>query len=431
MFLVLDIGTSDIKCGCIDSKNNIVARYRRKYPIEENGNFVEIDFELFFRTTNDLIKECLGDKSVKQSKVKALLITSQAQTFAPVDAEFTPLEKGIVWLDERAEEQAAYLAKRLPNFASTAGFFKPISALYVSKLLWLKQMKPEVFNKAMAFPLINEYLVYKLTGKFYSDLVNFGMSGMYDYSRGTLNYDILEILGLTENYFPEVEKTAARGELISKQIRDEWELEYAFPVFLCGNDQGASACGAGLEKPGDININFGTAMVIYTITDTLTTKLTESQIAGKHPVGDDYFLLNLENDYGIQIRKLKNIFFRESTYDELFQTYLKYPEVDAIKPSLKDVGLDLFSSVEDTQRYCSAVIKYYLSRLRIHLEQIQQVVTIKNITLSGGMMKSQIWYNILQEFLNRPLTLNINAGAGMFGALNIYMKRKNWRKNNE
>ena len=431
MFLVLDIGTSDIKCGCIDSKNNIVARYRRKYPIEENGNFVEIDFDLFFKITMDLIKECLWDKSVKQSTVKALLITSQAQTFAPVDANFTPLEKGIVWLDERAEEQATFLAKRLPNFASTAGFLKPIPALYVSKLLWLKQKKPEIFNNAVAFPLINEYLVYGLTGKFYSDSVNFGMSGMYDYSRDTLNYDILEILGLTENYFPKVEKAAARGELISRQIQDEWKLKYAFPVFLCGNDQGASACGAGLEKPGDININFGTAMVIYTITDTLTTKLTESQIAGKHPVGDDYFLLNLENDYGIQIRKLKNIFFRQGTYDELSQTYLKYPDVEANRPSLKDIELNSFSSVEDTQRYCSAVIKYYLSRLKIHLEQIQQAVTIKNITLSGGMMKSQIWYNILQEFLNRPLTLNNRAGAGMFGALNIYLNRKNWRKNNE
>ena len=428
MFLVLDIGTSDIKCGCIDSKNNIIARYHKKFPMEKTGSSVEIDFDLFFRTTGDLIKECLSDEAVKRASVKALLITSQAQTFAPVDADFIPLEKGIVWLDERAEEQAAYLAKRLPDFASTAGFLRPIPALYVSKLLWLKQQKPEIFNKAGAFPLINEYLVYKLTGAFYSDSVNFGMSGMYDYSRGTFNNDILKILGLTGGHFPEVEKAAARGEYISKQIRDEWKLKYAFPVFLCGNDQGASACGAGLEKPGDININFGTAMVIYTITDTLTAKLTESQIAGKHPMGDDYFLLNLENDYGIQIRKLKNIFFKNGTYDELFQTYLKYPEVDANKPLLQDVGIDSFSSVEDMQRYCSTVIKYYLSRLKIHLEQIRQAVTIKNITLSGGMMKSQIWYNILQEFLNRPLTLNNRAGAGMFGALNIYMNRKSEKK---
>ena len=105
--MVLDIGTSYIKCGCIDSEFNVLSQYQREFPMELKEHSCEIDFDLFFNTTNDLLSECLADQIAKCSTVEALLITSQAQTFTVVDADFSPIHKGIVWLDERAEKEAA------------------------------------------------------------------------------------------------------------------------------------------------------------------------------------------------------------------------------------------------------------------------------------------------------------------------------------
>ena len=106
IYLVLDIGTSDIKCGCVDSDYTILAQHQRKFPMEQKQRAFEIDFNHFFNTTNDLIKECLADQNLRCQKIEALLITSQAQTFAPVDGDYVPINKGIVWLDERAEKEA-------------------------------------------------------------------------------------------------------------------------------------------------------------------------------------------------------------------------------------------------------------------------------------------------------------------------------------
>lgn len=419
--LVLDIGTSYIKCGCIDSEYNIISQYQREFPMVRKELSYEIDFDLFFNTTSYLISECLADQKVKRSTVEALLITSQAQTFTAVNADFSPIHQGIVWLDERAEEQAAFLKKELHEFAKAAGFQEPFPSLYVSKLLWLKQHEPDIYKKATAFPLINEYVAYKFTGKFYSDVSSFGMSGLYDYSRNMMNPELLSILGLTEEFFPMIENAAEKGEIISQQMQLEWKLNYRFPIYFCGNDQGASACGAGLKKPGDLNINFGTAMVFYTITDSLVTELTDDQITGKHPVGNYYFLLNLESDFGMQIRKLKNKYFKNGTYDQLFETYINYPNVNAELPNSRNEDHVDSLSTENMQRYCAGIIKYYMLRLKVHFDQICQVVTLNEITISGGITKSRVWLKILEDVLKKPFIINNREDAGLLGAVEIYL----------
>ena len=420
-FLVLDIGTSDIKCGCVDADGNIVARGRRQFPMTQEQDAFEIDFDSFLDTTGELLQECLSQPVVKRSGIRALLITSQAQTFVPVDADFQPLRRGIVWLDERAGEEAAFLQQRLPDFSAAAGFARPLPALYASKLLWLKRREPELFQKARAFPLINEFLACKLTGEFYSDSTGFGMSGVYDFRRNDFNAEILKILGLTKDFFPRVERAAARGAWISERVQRQWKLKQRFPVFLCGNDQGASACGAGLRQPGDLNINFGTAMVLYTVTGSLTTNLGEEQIAGKHPIGDSYFLLTFESDFGMQIRRLKERFFRQQSYDQLFQTFLQHPDVDAQTPPATDADPALFST-QQVHRLCAGVIKHYLTRLQAHFARIRRTAPVKNITLSGGMTQSNVWLDILRDVLKQPFTVNNRADAGLFGAIVIYLQ---------
>ncbi|MEN8228279.1 MAG: FGGY family carbohydrate kinase [Bacteroidota bacterium] len=154
MILVLDIGTSFLKCGCIDSENNIITRNERVFPMSHHQTTYETDFNVFFNTVVDLLNECMAHTLVRQSGVKALLITSQAQTFVPVDEGFSPLRSGIVWLDERAGKEATWIMEHLPDFAGKAGLHTALSGLYASKLLWLKRNEPSLFNGAGAFPLI-------------------------------------------------------------------------------------------------------------------------------------------------------------------------------------------------------------------------------------------------------------------------------------
>ncbi len=423
VFIVLDIGTSNIKCGCLTSGGTILVENQRKFPMVQKKNTFEIDMEFFFDIIKGLIVQCISEKVVRNKKINALLITSQANTFVPVTVDFKPLRNGIVWLDQRAKNEADYLKAQLSGYSKYAGFGQPLPSLFASKLLWLKKNESIIFQKAQFFPLINEYLVYKLTHEFYADSTSFGMSGMYDFVQKKINVKLLQILGLAKDNFPQIENAAHRGALISEEITKYWKIKYRFPVFLCGNDQCASASGAGLKDLGDITINFGSALVLFSITKGFPTAKGANQIAGKYPIANRYFLLSYERDFGIKMRLLKESLFQKSSYDQLFQTYLDYPEAGIRIPHFSTDDL-VFSTLKEAHQFCAGIINYYLHQLKKHIQYIGQKVSIKKIFLSGAMTKSTVWLQIMKQELQQTLIVNNQENAGLVGAMNIFSARK-------
>ena len=77
IFIVLDIGTSSIKCGCLTSANNILTEKQEKFPMIQSRNSYEIDVILFCSIVKGLILQCLSENTIQNRKVTALLITSQ------------------------------------------------------------------------------------------------------------------------------------------------------------------------------------------------------------------------------------------------------------------------------------------------------------------------------------------------------------------
>ncbi|MBD3287333.1 hypothetical protein GF337_00880, partial [candidate division KSB1 bacterium] len=185
--IVLDLGTSAFKCGLVSDALNIVAACKHDVQLQKHSGLIEIDFEAAIQTCSALIRHIIGEAAAKRCRPEALIITSQAQTFVPVDRDFKPMITGISWLDTRAGDEADFLSQSIKNIPLKMGYRRPSPMLYSSKLLWLKNYLPEIYRRAHAFPLLNEFIVQKLTGEFYTDYTNFGMTGMLDIGGRELN----------------------------------------------------------------------------------------------------------------------------------------------------------------------------------------------------------------------------------------------------
>ena len=138
-------------------------------------------------------------------------------------------------------------------------------------------------------------------------------------------------------------------------------------------------------------------------------------------------MLNYETDFGIQIRRLKDFWLHEGSYDQVFKTYLEYPAVDEKVPLFSAEGLSLIKSSESHQ-YCAGIIKYYLKRLKKHLSQIKKLIDVNNIFISGGMSQSKLWLEILRSALDIQFKINYQTHAGIFGAIEIYQQNKFLKK---
>ena len=211
-----------------------------------DGVIFEVDFDALADTALDL----LASEADAADGIEAILITSQAQTFAPVDPDFRPLRAGIVWLDARAGSEAEALARELPDFQRTAGFTFPMAELYISKILWLRNNEPDVFERAAAFPLINEFVAQKLTDRHFSDHTCFGMGGLLDIRSRTANRRALSAIGITGDNLPELAPAARLSYPLGPAAASRLGLPETVRVCFCGNDQCASSAGYPLDWEG-------------------------------------------------------------------------------------------------------------------------------------------------------------------------------------
>ena len=92
--------------------------------------------------------------------------TTQGETFIPIGPDGEALRNAIVWLDERAGEQAKRLSQTFDaeRFYRETGLPELNGYTPVAKLLWLKENEPEVYEKTVKFLLLEDYILYRLTG---------------------------------------------------------------------------------------------------------------------------------------------------------------------------------------------------------------------------------------------------------------------------
>ncbi len=385
--LTLDLGTSAIKAGILDDKCSVIKSRTIKFDIHQQDDICEVDFENVWIICKDNIVELIEEFG---DRIQAILITSQAQTFVSVDGEFRPLHKGIVWLDKRAGDEAKILQEKFPNCTKLMGVSKPSSAHYVSKLFWLKRNRPEIWEQARYFPQIDHFIAYKLTGKLYADFTNFGMSGIVDIKNREYNREILNLLGIDQSYLPEIAPACRLGYPLRAEFGQKDVI-----VFFCGNDQSASAAGAGVRRVGDVSANFGTAMVVYTIIEKLPENLSDAEMVGINPITNEYFFLSF-SEFGNIVDETKQKYLPTGSYEEFFAKF--YGKDPNITPILKKLVGDFIS----------------------HIENIEKVSRPTRIFVSGGATQSKTWLKILQENCKYELISVSDRDAGLVGAAKIY-----------
>jgi len=182
-YLAIDLGTTGCRSIIFDSALKQIADCYREYGlILPRDKWVEQDADLWWMLTLETAKGAIKKANIDKEEIKGISVSSQGVTLVPVDEDLKPLQNAISWLDVRAESQTKQIDD---NFGQQEMFRltgKPIEAAYVlPKLLWLKEERLEIYEKAWKFLMPMDFLVAKLTGNCITD---------HSMASGTLMYDI-------------------------------------------------------------------------------------------------------------------------------------------------------------------------------------------------------------------------------------------------
>ena len=412
--LGVDIGTTSLKAAVFNEKAECMKTVTKDYTLEVKDDYVEFPAENYWM----LFSEALAELSAEY-EISAMSIDTQCETIIVADENGEPLRKAIVWLDNRATAEAEYIEQKFGNKKVYEVTGQPeITATWpASKLLWLRSNENETFGKIKKVFLLEDYLLYRLTGRFVTERTLQSSTIYYDIRNHKWWSEMLDFIGLDEAVFPEI---LPSGEIVG---------EYNGITVVTGAiDQIAGAIGAGIVKKGVVSEMTGTTMVVFVPSDDIPKFKPNSIIPCHVNYDGKYCLLSWTPTAGIALKWFKNNFCENFSFRELdelaekadpgsngltFLPYLCGSTMPKYNPDARGVfyGLTMEHgrghAVGSILEAVSCMLKQNLDYLGIECDEIRTM---------GGGASSPLWNQIKADMTGKRIVTLKNDETACLGS---------------
>jgi xylulokinase len=441
--LTFDIGTTAVKTCLFDEVLRCVSSANEEYQLlTGQGNTVELDPETYIDACRNGIR-ATAEKEGLLSQVAAVCITTQGETLIPIDEAGKPLSNAIVWLDTRAEEEAAFI-KSLPFAADLfqkTGIPTMEATTPLAKLLWIKNHQPEIYEKTAKFLLLEDYIIYRATDIIVTEKVLMGTTGYYDIRNQCLYREALEQTGIDANKIPEIVDSGTVVGKLTKYLSLHTGLPEGIPVVAGAMDQVAAAIGGGNLREGVVTETTGTCMSIMTSADQRCFGLGGNVCIYPHVLPDKYYIIPFCMTAGVVLKWFKDEFCTEETkqakregrsaykgLDDLAATcppgaggLLLIPYLNGIlqpesKPEMRGVFFGISLDTKKPQ-FIRAIFEGVGYMLRENLELIERMgIEVKEIRSFGGGSNSVLWQQIKSDITWRKISTMHQTECASLGA---------------
>jgi xylulokinase len=255
--LGLDIGTTSIKAAVYDPDLGQVSQAAsRPTPVRRQASDrSEHDPEALWQA----VLECIRDVAAGQP-VAGLAISSMAEAGVLVDAEGRPVAPVMAWYDRRSEPQAAQVEAAAPMerlYAITGQRASP--SFGATKLLWLRDNRPEDFRRGQTWLPVPAYVLYRLTGQMAVDYTIASRTLLFDQQRRAWSSELLEALRLQAGLLPPVRASGSAVGALTPAAAAASGLPAGAVCVLGGHDHLCASLAAGARHPGALSDSTGSA----------------------------------------------------------------------------------------------------------------------------------------------------------------------------
>ena len=408
--LVFDVGTTSMKCILYNEKFKELFATSIEYSIEtKDGIIAQLDANIYFDTFTECVQSVLNS-GINKEDISAISFTTQGETLIPVDKCGNPLCKAIVWLDSRAFKEAEYIKQNITceEFYKTTGLCDIDGAVPIAKLLYIRRNNPSVYERVYKFLLLEDYLIFRLTGQFVSEKSLQSSTGWYDITGDKLFDKVFEICNIEKEKIPQILPCGTDVGVVTNEAAKITGLYKNTHIITAAMDQISSAIGAGNIKEGIVTETTGTALVVGA-----TVKNPDFDISNPITVYKHYNNMFVYMPY-FPTAGIVHKWFRNTVFPEVNQKaetlgvspYTLIEEEAKLSPPGSNgvifnpdfssggsfSGLNLSSARADLARSVQEGIAYVLREL---LEQLElKGVDIAGVYSLGGGSYSSFWTQI-------------------------------------
>jgi len=435
-FLGIDSSTTSVKALLADEQGQVLGTTLTELSLSTpKPLWSEQNPHDWWDATVSSIRQLLAQTNTKGDEIAAIGLTGQMHGLTMLDKNGEVLRPAILWNDQRTASQCdeirwfigrERLIQLTGNDALT-GFTAP-------KILWVREHEPEVFTKTHHVLLPKDYVRYRLTGDYATDLSDASGTLLLDVKNRQWSTEVLKALEIPLAWMPKVyEGTAVTGS-VSALAAAATGLKAGTPVVGGGGDQAAQAVGVGAVESGIIALTLGTSGVIFASTDKPFIEAEGRMHAFCHAMPNRWHMMGVMLSAAGSLRWYRDTIAPQIDFDTLvnaaatvpvgsegllFLPYLtgeRTPHPDSLARG-GFIGLTL----RHTQAHLTrAVLEGVAFGLRDGFELMKGagLTDIKQVRVSGGGAKSPLWRQILADVLGVELvTVNTTEGAAYGAAL--------------
>ncbi len=418
-YLGIDIGTTSIKAAVFNSEGERLALRSVDYTLDTDGATGYIEFDALRYV--EMCKSVIDELTEECGKIDALSIDTQGETIIFTDQNGVPVHPAIVWLDNRATEEADAIKSKFGNkrVYEVTGQPEITAGWPASKILWMKKNKPEIFKKTAMIFMLEDYILYSLSDNFVTEPTIQSSTIYYDVVRGCWWDEMLDFIGITKKQLPKVVKSAtAVGEY--KGIK----------VVSGMLDQIAGTLGAGVTDETKISEMTGTIMAICVMTDKLPEYNPESIIpCHLHAIEGKYCLILWSSTAGMALKWFKNQFAENYSFRELDDLAVNIaPGCDGLTmlpyfcgstmPKYNPDAKAVFAGINLSHtrgHFARAIMEAIAFTLKQNLEYVGDK-NIQEIRITGGGAASPLWASIKADVTGKVLKTLSESETACLGA---------------
>lgn len=441
MYLGLDLGTSGLKAVLIDEDGLVLGTAVASYSVSNpKVLWSEQDPEDWWRACISVTAE-LKNSGHDLSQVKCLGVAGQMHGATLLDKEGNVLRPCILWNDGRSYKECEQLENSSASFRQLSGNLA-MPGFTAPKVMWVANNEPEIFEKTTKILLPKDYLNYRLTNKYCSEMSD--AAGTLWLNPQTRDWDaeLLQISGVSKDQMPNLFEGHQTIGLLTESVAQELGLP-EIPIVAGAGDNAAGAIGVGVTEPGKAFLSLGTSGVIFVVSEKHCASPEHTVHAFCHALPKRWHQMTVALSAANSLSWLANL-VQASVSDLLgelessgiqdtavmFLPYLSGERTPHNDPMATASFLCLTNGTSRAELTLAVLEGVACSFADGQAALLSAKTKISDITLIGGGAQSARWRQILADVLDTKLTFRnggeVGPGLGAARLAKIgYLQEKN------
>ena len=269
-----DIGSSSVKASVVDKDSGLTIA-SEFYPKDEapikalRPGWAEQNPDDWWNSLKDAIRGALVKGNIKGSDIEAIGISYQMHGLVLVDKKMEVLRPSIIWCDSRAVSFGERAFKSIGDEQCLKHLLNSPGNFTASKLEWVKEFEPSIYEKIYKFMLPGDYIAMRMTGTISTTISGLSEGIFWDFKDNCVSSDLMDYYGFSKDMIPDICPTFGVQGTLTAAVATELGLKKGTPVTYRAGDQPNNALSLNVLNPGEIAATGGTSGVVYGVNDKI------------------------------------------------------------------------------------------------------------------------------------------------------------------